>query len=688
MTAVKIAKFYGIAPKISAELLPDTVGQIADNLKTFSGDLIPYNLPSVQSSLAKTGTIKTIYPMDDGVGGFKWLHWVEDVDVATAQVLNDTTQRIYYTGQNEPRATNFTLATSGGPLAYPNAYYTLGLPTPLTAITAAAVSFAAVATATRSRDSGNVATITTAAAHNLTTGMFVTITGLTDTTFNLSAVQVTATSTTAFTYFSVGPAVASAADAGGTVNISGTTLPRTYVYTWYTPWGEESTPSPVSNTVYVKEGQTINLTALPATFPTTGAYAGGTFQTAGMVLRIYRTIASTAGTLYYKLGQVNLGTTTFIDNIDLNILNTILPSQFYDMPQSNMQGIKAVHNGMMVGFFGTTLCFAEPGQFHAWPIKYQIQLDAKIVAVGNFGTSIIVATDKNPWLVQGSTPSNMAKYRMDYVLPCTSKRSLVNMGYGVVYASPGGLAMFSTQTGGTQLTTYVHDWDTWKTLDYTTLFGAYYNDKYFAQHSAGAFIFQKDDKVGGYLVGTTQAFTAAYYKSVTARLYFAGKDSTGSNMIFLWDDPNQLLTQVDWKSKVIVTKDFINLGAARVIADYGNNVNDLAAIAASNAAIAASQAIIAAGNDGGSIGAADFDFYAIAGSLLPDLMPASATPSLGIQFQLYVNKVLKFTTIRTDDKMFRLPTGYRSDTFEVRVTGTKRIRAIHLAETPLGLEQA
>ena len=684
MPAVKISKFYGIAPKISDELLPDTVGQIADNLKTFSGDLIPYNLSSAQTALAKVGAIKTIYPMDDGVGGFKWLHWLEDVDITTAQVINDTTQRIYYTGQGEPRATNFTLATTGGPLTYPNAYYTLGLPIPLTAATATAVSFVAVATASRSRDSGNVATITTSAAHSLTTGMFVTITGLTDTTFNLSAVQVTATSTTTFTYFSVGPAVANAADVGGTVNISGTTLPRTYVYTWYTVWGEESTPSPVSNIVYVKEGQTINITGLPSAFPTTGAYAGGVYQTTGMVLRIYRTVASTAGTLYYKLGQVNLGTTTFTDNIDINTLVSVLPSQFYDQPQSNMQGIKAIHNGMMVGFFGSTLCFAEPGQFHAWPIKYQIQLDATIIAVGNFATSIVVATDKNPWLVQGSSPSNMAKYRMDYVLPCTSKRSMINMGYGVVYASPGGLAMFSTQTGGTQLTSYVHDWDTWKTIDYTTIFGVYYNDKYFAQHSTGAFIFQKDDKVGGYLVGTTQTFTAAHYKSVMAKLYFAGKDSFGVNTIYLWDDPTQLLSQVDWKSKVIITKDFMNLGAARVIADYNSNAAAIAVAAA--AAIAANQVIINAGLDGGSFGAGDAALFAIGDSLLGAVPVLDG--SVGVQFQLYVNKVLKFTTVRTNSKMFRLPTGYRADTFEVRVTGASRVRAIHLAETPIGLEQA
>lgn len=686
MPAVKIQKFYGIAPKVSPELLPDTVGQIADNLKTYSGDLIPYSKSSVQSVLAKTGVIKTLYPMDDGVGGFKWLHWVEDVDIATAQIVNDSTQRIYYTGQGEPRLTNYTLATTGGPLTYPNAYYTLGLPTPLTAITAASVSFVALATTSRARDSGNVATVITSTTHNLTTGMFITITGFTDATFNLSAVQITVTAANTFTYFCTGPAVVTTADAAGVVNISGTTLPRTYVYTWYTVFGEESTPSPVSNTVYVKEGQVSNLTGLPATFPTTGVYAGGTYQTAGMTLRIYRTVASTAGTLYYKLGQVNLGTTTFTDNVDINTLSTFLPSVYYDQPPANMVGIKSIHNGMMVGFFGNTLCFAEPGQYHAWPIKYQIQLDAKIVAVGNFGTSIIVATDKNPWLIQGSSPANMAKYRMDYVLPCTSKRSMVNMGYGVVYASPGGLAMFSTQTGGTELTMYVHDWDTWKQINYSSIFGVYYNNKYFAQHNTGAFIFEKDDKVGGYLVGTTQTFTAGYYKSVIANLYFAGKDAANINTLYLWDDPAQPLTQVDWKSKVIVTKDFVNLGAARVIADYTNSANDALTNAQIAATTAANQALISGGLDGGSIGAGEPNFFAIGDSLIKPV--AAMTTIVGVQFQLFVNKVLIFTTVRTDDSMFRLPTGYRSDTFEVRITGNKRVRAVHLAETPIGLEQA
>jgi hypothetical protein len=58
-----------------------------------------------------------------------------------------------------------------------------------------------------------------------------------------------------------------------------------------------------------------------------------------------------------------------------------------------------------------------------------------------------------------------------------------------------------------------------------------------------------------------------------------------------------------------------------------------------------------------------------------------------ITFKLWVNKELVFTTAVNDSGTFRLPTGYRTDTFEVSVEGNIRVRAIHLAETPLGLRE-
>jgi hypothetical protein len=39
----------------------------------------------------------------------------------------------------------------------------------------------------------------------------------------------------------------------------------------------------------------------------------------------------------------------------------------------------------------------------------------------------------------------------------------------------------------------------------------------------------------------------------------------------------------------------------------------------------------------------------------------------------------------TDSNIFRLPSDYKSDTLEVAVTGSARIRAIHIGETPYNL---
>jgi hypothetical protein len=73
----------------------------------------------------------------------------------------------------------------------------------------------------------------------------------------------------------------------------------------------------------------------------------------------------------------------------------------------------------------------------------------------------------------------------------------------------------------------------------------------------------------------------------------------------------------------------------------------------------------------------------VAGSFIKPLTPVD----VGVQFQLFVDKGLIFTTQVVNDDAFRLPTGYRSDTFEVRVTGNTRIRAVHLGETPWGLDK-
>lgn len=100
--------------------------------------------------------------------------------------------------------------------------------------------------------SNNIATITTTANHGFTTGQFVTISGVTDTTFNSltgATQQITVTGLTTFTYSNIG--TNGATSGGGTATVQITkTVGRSYQYAWENAnTGHVSAPSPASQFV-------------------------------------------------------------------------------------------------------------------------------------------------------------------------------------------------------------------------------------------------------------------------------------------------------------------------------------------------------------------------------------------------------------------------------------------------------
>jgi hypothetical protein len=141
---------------------------------------------------------------------------------------------------------------------------------------------------------------------------------------------------------------------------------------------------------------------------------------------------------------------------------------------------------------------------------------------------------------------------------------------------------------------------------------------------------------------------------------------------------------LDWKSKVFTTKDYLNFGACRVIADYSTPEGEEQIAAANAIILAGNAALIAAATEGGAIDVDEAGMLGVAESGLTPLLEADFTAT----FQLFVDKKLVFSTTRSSDAPFRLPTGYRSDTFEIRVATTARVRAIHMAETMAGLRGA
>ena len=152
--------------------------------------------------------------------------------------------------------------------------------------------------------------------------------------------------------------------------------------------------------------------------------------------------------------------------------------------------------------------------------------ESDIVAIQPNAGYVTVLTKEYPYQVSGNDPATMVSSRIDTLYPCLSKRSVVNMGYGIVWATHGGLAVFSPSTGVDLITKFVHDWDTWgEELDPSTLVGHYYNGKYFGSHSSGSFIFERDDKVGGFFVSVLDTFTAAFTDPEAGTMFYTGGSS-------------------------------------------------------------------------------------------------------------------------------------------------------------------
>jgi hypothetical protein len=807
VSAIKITKFLGTAPKNASELLPDTAAQVARNCKLYSGDLIPYPQPVITDNSARTGIVRTLYALrDPDTKDPVWLAWNDEVDIVTPATDEQGDQRFYYTGDGVPKVSTYDLAIQGA-APYPVGYYELGLPLPTVKATTVATTFSPVSSVSFARSAGNNVTLVLAAAHNLKSGAIVTTSGFsfrsgtysragttitvtitghgltsgadillkftsgsaTTNTYKITVVdantftctdtasgstsgnvnwdigdlnttvEVTVINSTTITYFAAGPVVATTAYTDGKVDLGGQIQSRNYLYTWYTGWEEESIGSEPSDALFIKEGQIVTVSTLPTAPPAGDNFIRG--------IRLYRTLAGTTdadyfrlktlwfpnsiiaveraanvstvtfryphqlfvddrfkiascsiasfditggiiteivdqytikyaqtaatvaftvatGTLYYDVSEDPPTTTarywgdggiyTFTDDFNYRSLVETLTSANYDPPPSDLQGLTIIQNSILAGFVGNTLYFSEPGLFHAWPESYSRTFDSNIVGLAQIGGTLLVMTEDYPYVMSGSSPQVMSQSRLSARYPCVNSRSIAETSFGVVYATHDGLVLYSPATSAQLLTRLVHSSDTWnESLDPSTLVGVSYKDTYIASHTSASIVFEPGTgNTGPTFVDNDFAFDAAWYDPITNNLYMTA-GTTGD--IYQWDDLSQPYNTMTWKSKTFITKDFTNVGAARVVADY-------------------------TGVPGSSYWE-DIDTNWEATDELWD----AADP---ITFRFYVNKDLIFTTTQANSNIFRLPAGYKSDTFEVGIDSLVRVRAIYLGDTPISLRTA
>lgn len=455
---------------------------------------------------------------------------------------------------------------------------------------------------------------------------------------------------------------------------TGDVITRIYVYTWVTDFGEESEPCPASNEVSWQSGKTVTLSG----FSAIPAGRNITKQ------RIYRSQpATSAGTDFYLIEERAATTGNYTDNKAILDFAEVLPSRDWNAPPAGLTGLTTLPNGMMAGFVGKDLYFCEPYHPHAWPEKYVLTMDYEIVALGAYGTNVVVMTTGQPYIVNGITPEVMVQEKLELNLPCINVRGVVDLGYAVAYPSYDGLVVVSggqATIGTGELMTR----NVWLKTSPATFVAGQYNGRYFASYayleadgteSIGTFMFDLTGNTPFVLRGTTKA-DACYYDVPTSALYMLI-----DNQVFEWDALGQASEVMTWLSKEFVFPSPVSFGCCYIEAQVQLTPEQQAAADAERERLKAENDIIfAQSRIGGEINGSAFGVHAVNGDELNVLNAAEF-----VQAAIYADDKL-VCTIGDANKVVRIPP-VRARRWEVRVNGTLKVAEVDIASTAKELRE-
>lgn len=289
-----------------------------------------------------------------------------------------------------------------------------------------------------------------------------------------------------------------------------------YVYTFVNDIGEESAPSPASATIIRDEGTAVTVTT--ATAPPSG------LDWRVETKRIYRSVTTAGVTTFLFVAEIPLAQADYVDTLTDEQLGEELESDDWDLPPENLRGILALPNDVYAGFAGNQLCFSVQGRPHAWPVRFRLNTDFPIVAIGNVDTTVIAATEKFPYLATGNAPDAYSMTKLELPQACVSKRGCVYLrGWGWCYPSPDGLVAVAGTGQARIITEQLFSRRDWQAINPSTLIAREHDDRLFA------FYVKEDGTKEGMLIEAkeqgfgkvTLAFhaTAMHVDPVTDKLY-------------------------------------------------------------------------------------------------------------------------------------------------------------------------
>ena len=390
---------------------------------------------------------------------------------------------------------------------------------------------------------------------------------------------------------------------------------RTYIYTFVSAYGEEGPPSDASDVIDLDSEKTTSITL--------GGAPSGNYNIT--LKRIYR--SSTVGNIakFQFVAEIPVSQLTFSDTVAQADLAETLPSETWLAPPLGLKGLRLMANGAAVGFVGRTVYLSEPNLPHAWPNQYTV--DEDIVGIAVFGQSVAVLTKSYPYLMSGVDPAAMTLTKLKLPQACVAKRSIVETGDGVIYASPEGLVQIGSTIG--MLTLGLYSREQWQAFNPSSIECYIYNGRVLVTYATGsqrAMLVIDVSGQGATLtttdINTATPITSGYYDAKTDLLYLA----QGGNIIRFDQGGNLSMT---WRSKIFRLLSAENFAVAQV--------------------------------------------------------RCSAYP---MTFKLYADGVLKHTKSVTNGDLFRLPSGFRGLDWEFQLEGVNTITEVLIASSALELKSA
>jgi hypothetical protein len=181
---------------------------------------------------------------------------------------------------------------------------------------------------------------------------------------------------------------------------------------------------------------------------------------------------------------------------------------------------------------------------------------------------------------------------------------------------------------------------------------------------------------------TTNVYTTAVFiDPTTAQLFFPY-----NGVVNAWETDALNFLTYDWLSKLYILPRPVNFSAIQIDAAF----EDIALVSALqdevDAIIAENQAVFSSGVDLlSTLGSVEIGKIVLGGSILQRIPGGVST--LSLQVKIYCNGVLVSTKSITDRSTYRLPSGFKGDRWQFRLSGNVPLRAFKIAETAKELAQ-